>query len=86
MTLKERILHYFKDQKWHSGLQTLKHLNFAWSWDQRKNELQREEGIIFEKRLISGSNNWEYRLVTHPKDIDFENCCLVKRQMQLTLK
>lgn len=82
-TLKHRILEYFADQRWHSYTDILKAMNLAGSWNQRKNEMQREEQIYWEDRTVDGV--WEYRLLTNPIDIDFERCCLKKKQMALTL-
>lgn len=42
-----------------------------------------EEQIYWEDRTVDGV--WEYRLLTNPIDIDFERCCLKKKQMALTL-
>ena len=83
-TLKHRILEYFKDQQWHSYCEILKAMNLAGSWNQRKNEMQRERQIYWEERIVD--KVWEYRLLTDPNDIDFEGCCLKKREVeQVTL-
>jgi len=72
---KQLFLEYMADGKWHSNWELTQ--KFGWSFNQRKNELQRETGIQFEKKQSKkASSLWFYRLVTPPEDIDFENCCL----------
>jgi len=71
---KRRILLYFTDRQWHTGLEMTQ--RFGWAWNQRKNEMQRLGRIEFEARTVRhDSSNWEYRLVTPNDEIDFVNCC-----------
>jgi len=53
---------------------------FGWSFNQRKNEMQRLGGIQFETRNDDDKPGlvW-YRLVTDPALIDLSRCCLKSR-------
>jgi len=59
---------------WHSAIDLVD--KFGWSWNQRKNEMQRDGSLKFEGRTVENDpSHWEYRLITPHAEIDFEKCC-----------
>lgn len=70
----EQFLRYMADRQWHSNGELM--YRFGTSYNQRKNEMQRDGGIRFERRSGDEPGLWYYRLATPPNEIDFEHLCL----------
>lgn len=70
LTQKRHLLKVMSDGEWHGSMDLVQTVGIA--WNQRKNELRREEGIVVEKR--SKGNAFEYRLLTLLEKIDLQRC------------
>ena len=72
MDQKRLLLEVMSGGLWHRSLDLTNTVGIG--WNQRKNELRREEGIRFEKR--KGDKAYEYRLVTLIEKVDLDTCTL----------
>ena len=75
---KEQLfLDYMADGRWHDNRDIV--LKFGWAIINRKNEMQRNGGLEFEKLQSKDKGKqalWRYRLLTPIEKIDFDRCCL----------
>jgi hypothetical protein len=73
-TLKQKILSLLiYDWDWWPMFNLVLVLNQATSIDQRINEMEREGGIVFDRRHF-GHAHWQWRLATLVNRIDFDKC------------
>lgn len=83
LSMKQKILIFTCDGKWHSNLDIAMAAGHglvpAWSWNQRKNEMCRQEKASLEYAHRTEGKVDYYRLVTPRYMIDFEACCLLEK-------
>ena len=85
LSQKRHLLELMSDGEWHGSMDLVQAVGI--SWNQRKNELRREEGIVVDKR--SKGNAFEYRLLTLIEKIDLQKCELkepLDRTAQMSFK
>lgn len=70
LSQKRHLLNVMSDGGWHGSMDLVQTVGIA--WNQRKNELRRQEGILFEKR--ASGRAFEYRLTTALSQINLEKC------------
>jgi len=74
LSQKRHLLKVMSSGEWYGSMDLVQMVGIA--WNQRKNELRREEGILFEKR--ASGRAFEYRLRTPVEQINLTNCELIE--------